>query len=477
MRKNSSFARSAAWLIGGAAVAIAFPASAATCPSPGPNVVYLNGSSAFSPVLAATQKILDTITINGTTGIQLVYLAPGSCEGLGYILGHGGAPMPDVQDSNKVSVFPGGTKAPCSFPAADAGPFAGYTADIGISDVWTQTCQGSFLSDLNSVGADGGTGFPTAEFLGPIQAMTFAVPKLSSADSISAEAAYMVFGFDANPLQNLIAPWVTPGHIYTRFWDSGTLEMIATAIGLNGGKWANSQGDGAGHGPDGGVITNQASGSGAMETDLTNSGTPNDTIGILGAANIYESNAKQEADGGMGILLKPLAFQAKGQSCAFYPDSSSNSTDKLNVRQGRYEIWGPEHLIVGVDGTGNPVGQNGNTAAVQAVITALTATMTGPATTSSDAGAALTDAQIGQIIDAISVPASSGGVVPWCAMEVQRTTEVGPLSSYQSPYPCTCRYTAASTGTPPSTCTACTSDTQCTSASLPHCRYGYCEAN
>jgi hypothetical protein len=474
MRKNSSFARSAAWLIGGAAVAIAGPAAAGTCPSPGPNVVYLNGSSAFSPVLAATQKILDTITINGTTGVTLVYQAPGSCEGLGYILGQGGAPIADATHGG--SIFMGGMKTPCSLPGADAG-FMGYTADIGISDVWAQTCQGSFSPSLNSVGPDGGAPFPTAEFLGPIQAMTIAVPKLSSADTISAEAAYMVFGFDANPIQPVIAPWSTPGHIYTRFWDSGTLEMIATAIGLHGGKWANSQGDGMGHGADGGAITNQASGSGAMEADLTTSATPDDTIGILGAANIYESNAKQEADGGMGILLKPLAFQATGQSCAFYPDSSSNSTDKLNVRQGRYEIWGPEHLIVGVDGTGNAVGQNGNTAAVQAVIIALTATMTGPATMSSDAGAALTDAQIGQIIDAISVPAASGGVVPWCAMEVQRTTEVGPLSSYQSPYPCTCRYTAASTGTPPSTCTACTSDTQCTSASLPHCRYGYCEAN
>jgi hypothetical protein len=472
MRKNS-FARSAAWLIGGAAVAVAAPAAAATCPSPGPNVVYLNGSSAFSPVLAATQKILDTISINGTTGVTLVYQAPGSCEGLAYILGQGGAPVADATHAG--SIFPGGVKTACSLPGADAG-FAGFKADIGISDVWTETCQNSFAPSLNSVGPDAGA-LATAEFFGPVQAMTFAVPKLSSADSISAEAAYMVFGFDADPIQPVIAPWSTAGHIYTRFWDSGTLEMIATAIGLNGGKWANSQGDGMGHGPDGGAITNQASGSGAMEGDLTNSGAPNDTIGILGAANIYESNAKQEADGGMGILLKPLAFQAKGQSCAFYPDSSSNSTDKLNVRQGRYEIWGPEHLIVGVDGTGSAVGQNGNTAAVQAVLTALTATMTGPATMSSDAGAALTDAQVGQIIDAISVPAASGGVVPWCAMEVTRTTEVGPLSSYQSPYPCTCRYTAAATGTAPSTCTACTSDTQCTSASLSHCRYGYCEAN
>jgi hypothetical protein len=190
--------------------------------------------------------------------------------------------------------------------------------------------------------------------------------------------------------------------------------------------------------------------------------------------------------------IKPLAFQAAGQSCAFYPDSSSAAADKLNVRQGRYDIWGPEHLVVNVDGTGNPVGvssmgANSNTAAVNAVITALTATANGPSSTSgADAGApdgggaGLTEAQVKAIIDGISKPGSTGGVVPWCAMEVNRTGEDGPLSSYQSPYPCTCEYENATAATVHShACTTCTSDMDCADAgaSLTHCRYGYCEAN
>ena len=80
----------------------------------------------------------------------------------------------------------------------------------------------------------------TADFLGPVQAMTIAVPTASTQNIISAEAAYMVFGFAAATSANTIAPWSVPGDIYVRFWDSGTLEMIGKAINLAGGKWVNA---------------------------------------------------------------------------------------------------------------------------------------------------------------------------------------------------------------------------------------------
>jgi hypothetical protein len=218
-----------------------------------------------------------------------------------------------------------------------------------------------------------------------------------------------------------------------------------------------------------------------MAAALQSSGTaasPDPYIGILGAANVYAANAPL-ADGGAPVTLKALAFQAKGQSCAFYPDSSSSSADKINVRQGRYDIWGPEHLVVAVDGNNSPVGRNNNTAAVVAVINALTATMSGPASASMDAGSnGLTETEVGTIIDAISAKAGSGGSIPWCAMEVSRTAEIGPLSSYPSPYPCICRYEHA-TGATNHSCTACMADADCADAgaSLTHCRYGFCEAN
>jgi hypothetical protein len=453
MRKNVTLACGVGWLLGGAIFAVSgrAAAQAAACPT-GATTVYMDGSSAFKPVLQATAKALGS-------AVTIVYLAPGSCEGLVYLLGDSG--MPPANDttttgSNLIYLPPTGAAGiPCTLPAG------GAKVDIAISDVYPSVCAGTFDTALNV----NVLGMGAKDFLGPIQAMTFAVPAMSSANNISAEAAYMVFGKAADTPADTIAPWSVPADIYVRFWDSGTLEMIGKAINLPGGKWKNATVNMP-------LPPQQATGSGNMISKITTAamgGDVNGTIGILGAANIY---------GATGI--KPLAFQAVGQSCAFYPDSSSSAADKLNVRQGRYDIWGPEHMVANVDGMGNAVGQNGNTAAVQAVISALQATQSGPTAASSDAGAGLTESQVKNVIDLIATPGANGGVVPWCAMEVSRTDEVGALSSYQSPYPCICEYETATAATVHShMCTTCMSDTDCADAgaSLTHCRYGFCEAN
>src|ERR1019366_2413276 len=124
--------------------------------------------------------------------------------------------------------------------------------------------------------------------------------------------------------------------------------------------------------------------------------------------------------------VRQLAFQAKGQECAYYPDSTSTALDKINVRQGRYAIWGPLHMIVDVDQNGQPVGQNNNTAAVQTVINAFTATSQEPAALSGDAGVdggvtSLTEDQVGALVDAISAPTVR--IIPQGAMQVQRSEE------------------------------------------------------
>jgi hypothetical protein len=156
--------------------------------------------------------------------------------------------------------------------------------------------------------------------------------------------------------------------------------------------------------------------------------------------------------------------------------------DKINVRQGRYEIWGPEHMVANVDGNGKPVGQNSNTAAVQTVINALISTSQAlPA--SSDAGVpeggvtTLGEAEVKSIIAAISGPTT--GFIPQCAMQVSRTTEIGPESSYAPPAACTCAFEAAAGSSPGSTCAsrACTTNADCTGkAGTPTCHFKFCEA-
>ena len=220
--------------------------------------------------------------------------------------------------------------------------------DIGASDVYVNTCK-TFDPTLPATVPAG-----FVDNLGPIQAMTIAVPTSSTATNISAEAAYMVFGFDAATTATTINPWNVPGDIFVRYYDSGTLEMIGKAIGLDGGSWKNATTTPA-------PAQQQGSGSalaGAIATKAMSATDVDPTIGILSSSSLTTS-------------VRPLAFQATGQTCSYLPDSTSShtTTDKINVRQGRYDIWGPEHLVTPVDGTGNIKGSNGNTAAVQAAIT------------------------------------------------------------------------------------------------------------
>jgi ABC-type phosphate transport system substrate-binding protein len=408
---------------GVATLAASVRAEAASCPT-GSNVVYVAGSSAVKPLLQAV-----TNALGGT--LNIVYQSPGSCEGLDTVL------EGVLNTSTAVVLAPNVTAAACTLPVS------GATVDIAASDVYPATCTATFDTTLPAVPAT------MKDFLGPVQAMAIAVPSGSTENVISAGAAHMVFGFAANTAANTIAPWNVPTDIFVRFWDSSVLEMIAVAIGVPAGKWVNA--------------TNKSSpqteaSSGSMQTALISAGqsSPNAAIGILGSANLASG-------------LKALAFKASGQSCAYFPDSSSSAGDKINVRQGRYAIWGPEHLVANVDSSGNPVGMNGNTAAVQAVIDAVLAT-------GGTGGSTLTDAQVAPLIDAISAPAA--GFVPWCAMQVTRTSEVGPEASYSPPQSCSCRFEMATgAALPGHTCTACTSNASCVSGAARVCRYGYCETN
>jgi hypothetical protein len=453
MRKHISVPRVAALVLGGAVVAVSGSASAANCPT-GTNVVYVSGSSAFQTVLAAAQNVL------GST-VTIVYQKPGSCEGLGSLLGFSGAaPVNDTSGGNTLALTGAGTTgSPYVVTATGcAVPSAGVAVDVGISDVYTASCQAGYQSTLNSLTSS------QKDYLGPVQAMDIAVPTASTATSISAQAGYMVFKYAADTTAHTVAPWTIPADVFTRFYDSGTLQMIGAALGdgtktLPGGLWKNAQCSTPGTT----ACPNTTSGTGGEVTALKTAATASTADGNAAVGIV--------SDQSIATGIRALAFQRAGQSCGYFPDSAQGNHDKLNVREGRYAIWGPEHLVVNMSG-GQPVGMNSNTAAVQALIATLTATANAPAASSSDAGTSLTDAQIGSIIDVIASPAS--GVVPTCAMKVSRTSEVGPEASFSPPAACSCRFLTAATGTAPSTCTTCTSNSQC-SGSTPACRFGYCE--
>ncbi len=415
------------------------------------HTVYVAGSTASQTYL---QQIAGQMP-----GINLIYAAnlpakslAGSCQGIGDIVTAGQTEL----GSEFVLLSPSGVST-CL--GADGGLYQdSIYVDIGVSDVYPETCI------VPAVPAKLPAGF--ALYDGAIQAMEIAVPFASSQFSISADAAYVVFGFAGEAYMGKmynVAPWTTSTDIWTRGDVSGTQLMVATAIGLSGAKWLTTLSEDAG-------TAQIAGGSGAMYTDITTSGTtdPNGTIGIL-------SNAKVDPNKKAGGV-KPLAFQGTGQDCGYYPDSDLSTFDKINVRQGRYQIWGPEHFITNVK-AGKPVANpnaamNPVTSAdadVQTVINVLT--HAGLTTDVTDSGAAS--------LQGIIQAETTAYFIPQCAMQVSRTTEIGPEASYQPPIGCGCFYESLPTGGAgmlSSYCAPCTTKTDCTDKNFPVCNFGYCEA-
>ena len=125
--------------------------------------------------------------------------------------------------------------------------------------------------------------------------------------------------------------------------------------------------------------------------------------------------------------------------------------EKQNVRDGHYGIWGPLHLFTLMSTNGYPAhAQAGD------VIGFMTGTRPAPSG-----------------LDLVALQAQRH-VVPQCAMQVSRTDEIGPMSSFAPPQSCGCYYEKVANGT--TSCMPCSNKTDCPAAS-PFCNYGYCEAH
>ncbi len=378
----------------GAAISVSLLASnsadAAPCKDILMNPVYVTGGGKV--LVENLAKVLAPLNVN------IVYFLQGSCKAVDAIL-------TDVTITGIANYWDvAGNKLECDLD------LAGDIADIGISDVFASTCQ-NLPNGLPSTIRD---------FFGPVEAYGFVVPKSSSQDVISREAAYFVYGFGA---ESGVSPWDDEALILKRDVDSGTQQMIGLAIGVPPDRWKG---------------TSVAS-STDLVTAINTSINPEKTIGILTA----------EAAGTNSLQLNMLAYQTKDQTCGYWPDSTRTSKDKKNVRDGHYDIWGPIHILARVDNNGMPL--NAETADVIDYMTGIK---------SPNAGFNLIDI----LADA--------GLVPLCAMRVSRNSELGPLASFAPERSCACYYDSRTTGK--ADCMSCTDDSGCTE-SAPRCNYGFCE--
>ncbi|MES1205001.1 MAG: hypothetical protein ABUS79_03610 [Pseudomonadota bacterium] len=375
------------------------PAAAESCANL-PNPVFVVGSTAAKPIIAEVGKIL----VAQTPVTTIVYSGQGSCAGVDAILN--GTPMQGTGTSGPSTWNLAGNEVRCDIPPT--GP--PVVADVGMSDVYATTC----------FPLPGGMPSNVGDFLGPVQTMTFVAPKSSPERSISAEAAYYVYGFGANSGVN---PWTDEAWIFRRDDQSGTQRMIAAAIGVSPARWK-------------GAVTASSS---DMLTKVTVVGTGAQTIGILSADIAQENRA----------VLNILAYRHFGQSCAYFPDKDASSNEKINVRDGHYAIWGPLHLLTRLSAIGYPA-----SAAAGNVIGYMTGTKTPPPG-----------------LDPIALEAQLH-MIPRCAMRVTRIQELGPLASFAPAGACGCYYDKLANGV--STCRTCVSSNDCLSTA-PICNYGYCE--
>lgn len=347
-------------------------------------------------------------------GTTIVYFSQGSCTGVAAILG-----TPQAAATNGTYWDANGTATTCTVTTAQ-------TVDIGVSDVFATSCPSVTAAQITAAKLHDYDNFFA-------QVMEFVVPGGnggSDQTSISAEAAYLTFGLGNNGA----TPWDNQALFAIRNGTSGTQIMLSKAIGLDVSKWLGTDDKGSGN----------------VQKDITNRLTPNGAgtgaaadpkklIGIL-------SSGEADKD---PVAMKKLAFQAKDQTCAYWADSGVSALDKKYVRDGHYPVWGPIHLLAKADDAGVPTN-----AAAKKVIDALGA-----------ADQSVLDIEI------------AAHVVPLCAMNVTRDTEVGPMSSIQPTGACGCYFDSKTAATLPAECVACTTANAATvcKGARTKCNYGFCE--
>jgi len=386
-------------------------AHAATCANSGlaGTVIYTGGSSAAKPMLKNVSATL------AQAGIRLVYISLGSCVGLSDITGTNNAEKSSgVVWDETGTLTDGGVGAEITCDNS-----AGVALDVAISDVFPSSCSNITLKGTQT------------DYHGSNQVFSFIVPTTSKHTTISSEAGFVIYGWGG--ATHVVDTWDDVGHIFMRDpTKSGSYAMTSSLIGLLPSKMKGTI-PGAGKTPD--VLA-------AVYGDTT--GTNKDkSIGVVSQDYADANRAGTQST----TPVKILAFQDKGSSCAYFPDSTDKTYDKINVRTGLYPFFGPIHLIADTTPTTN----------VSTVLSYFTR---------AGLAAAAKKTMIDNEVAAYTVPQ--------CAMKVSRTAEVSPalaITPYDSPEPCGCYFEYKATGK--TTCTQCTDNGPCGSG---QCRYGYCEA-
>lgn len=398
----------------GAGVSLA-SAQSVNCVDLSNPILGIGGSAATNLI-----KRLGTRLASATPPVTVVYSDPGACQAMTAL-------VPNAT-TGKVTPLSGtgkywsaaGVESTCAYPSGST-----TEAQWGAMAQEATTCSG-----VEKLPND------VADYTGPISGFSLIVPNASTEFSISSEAVYYIYGFGAGTNHD-VAPWTNAAAIGARTTTSAAGLLLAKAVGIPLSRPLAYL-------PANDVKTNQGAVDFITATSAAAVANPSSALAFAATETADANRAK----------VRTLAFQAAGQSCAYFPDSDSTSTDKKNLREGRYFLWNPHHLFAKVDAvTKQPVNAD-----LANFVKYFTSQLPLPASpTTSDT---YLDLQI------------ANGNVPACAMHVTRAGDMGPLASFQPETPCNCYFDKKTTGS--TACQTCTTNKDCP-ASAPLCNVGYCE--
>jgi hypothetical protein len=380
------------------------PVPTVNCVDVAPNPIYVTGSTNLPPLIAAVQPIL----YQGSPAYTVVFAPQTSCKGAdaAYSLDPTKHVIKNITNNYAFFYDTNGKQTFCLLDAS------GNTVDVGESDVYPTSCSTSYTSTPG-----------VSDDLGPIQAINFVVPSASTQVAISAEAAHTVFAAGGNGGRAM--PWTDDQYYFTRGAGTGTTILPSMAIKLDPTRW---------WGIDRLSATNLVASMVAVDPTAAER-----TIGVL---------SSDFADKNRGNL-RTLAFQQAGQKFGYLPDSTKDSFDKANVRDGHYPIWGAIHLMAATASGGAP------SPAASALISQLVASM---------------------LKQPVLTAIVAAGFVPSCAMTVTHDAEVGQLRAYKPAFDCSCFFEQqVNNGAAPARCKSCRGPSDCGGAT-PACNYGFCEA-
>jgi hypothetical protein len=376
------------------------------------NMIYLYGSSDFGPLMHAAQPSLSA----ATTPYRAVFQNASSCQGVRSIFNPSDttAQMIDpATETNGGWAFyfdAGGNQVNCRLTAFGQ-PKTPVTVTLGISDLYSSTCK----PPANSM---------VTEYTGPVVPFVFAVKAASEQDSISTEAAHLLFGNGGKPptgntTMKPAAPWTDYTKYSIRSNTAGSTVLTALLIGLDPAVqfWGIDR-----------VSTDN------LRDSLLAAPDPQGAIGIL-SIDFYDKNRGN---------LKALYLKSSGQSAGYLPDSTPTSLDKANVRDGHYPLWGYVHFIVPLDNTNSP----SSAANAMSLLFAV-------------------DKLDQRLIDEIITASET----PQCAMKVSRSGEIGAFAT-RTNFSCGCYFDFKTTQH--TSCQVCQTSDSCPS-DHPSCNYGYCE--